>query len=134
MVFVYPKSIDKRSFPDLFPSQNFHPTSLDSNNDSLYYDPNNKNLIVITSSSTNQKETLVEQFFFCFPYLIGNFFRTSSSFGTDSSTQSTEDTNDQLVQEKFKYAPNCSEFLPLKFSMSTFEHLPVGFKLKMIFK
>lgn len=53
LVFTYPKS-DRRTFPDTFPSKNLHLTSVDTSDNSLHYDPNNKNLIVITSSDTNQ--------------------------------------------------------------------------------
>lgn len=113
MVFSYPRN-DRRSLPTQFPIKMFHNQqdriSSPMQQNYLYFDPINKNCNTFTSSNT------------------------SSKIGLNNNENDDElisfDIENESQPNRFKNAPNCSEYPLNDFSMTSFEHLPVSLFLK----
>ncbi|KAH7642607.1 LOW QUALITY PROTEIN: tetratricopeptide repeat protein 17 [Dermatophagoides farinae] len=107
MVFSYPRN-DRRSLPTQFPIKMFHNQqdriSSPMQQNYLYFDPINKNCNTFTSSNT------------------------SSKIGLNNNENDDElisfDIENESQPNRFKNAPNCSEYPLNDFSMTSFEHLP----------
>lgn len=112
MVFFYPRN-DRRSFPSQFPTKMFHNQQdriSSSYENDLHFESINKNLNTFTSSNTSSK--------------IGSKTNENESFKFD-----IEENENETKPNKWKNAPNCSEYPLNDFSMTSFEHLPVSFFL-----
>lgn len=144
LVFAYPKSsllsgssasegsggsksassASRSTFPDSFPANALHQHDSAHQHlshltnlpvlDNLLYD-GGKSMYTIVCSNTSAKVYHKEA------------SRRSSSENNTTSPPSSPPT--ETLADKIKYGPNCSDYLELDFSMTTFEHLPVSLRV-----
>ena len=120
-----------KAFPDGFPVHllrttalnNKLPTQQQPSMDELFYDPN---VILYTLACSNTSNTKYLSAKKRLDVEGGDSKVTRTQHGSEntSSSASSAATTESFA-DRVKYGPNCSEYMTLDFSMTSFEHLPV---------